>query len=199
MLKVDNINDVKKLLKGEHISQTSVQTGYTGEPEEHVSRKVGDRWFDEDGNEWEQKEGYKMKLGKEWQQDLHQYLHTFPNCPKETCTCTLPKKVDEKMKGIHGMCLDCVVSLEHTLRITGKWHEYEREKMKQNGLAWLAEAQKDKDMIAEVLSKAEFVNEFGDVEKWDTGKSKEELLEKIENEFQKFREDFIQKLENYGA
>jgi hypothetical protein len=54
-------------------------------------------------------------------------------------------------------------------------------------------------MIAEVLSKAEFVNEFGDVEKWDTGKSKEELLEKIENEFQKFREDFIQKLENYGA
>jgi hypothetical protein len=42
------------------------------------------------------------------------------------------------------------------------------------------------------------VNSFGDVEKWDVGKTKEELLQKIEDEFQKFREDFISKLEEIG-
>jgi hypothetical protein len=110
----------------------------------------------------------------------------------------MPKNVDNKMKALHGMCLDCVTEMEHKIRIEGRWDEYEREKMKLNAMAWLAEAEKDKNVIAEELSRTEFVNSFGDVEKWDTGKTKEELLQKIEDEFQKFREDFIQKLENYG-
>ena len=100
------------------------------------------------------------------------------------------------MRVIHGMCFDCVIEMEHKLRIQGKYAEYEREKMKQNALAWLKEAERDKNLIAEELSKAEFVNSFGDVEKWDVNTTKEELLRKIEEEFQKFREDFIQKLEN---
>ena len=62
-----------------------------------------------------------MKLGKVWQQELHQYLNEFPNCPKETCTCGMPKRLDEKMRKIHGMCFDCVVSMEHKIRIEGKW------------------------------------------------------------------------------
>ena len=196
-VKIDSIKDVEKLLHGTHESQTSVQVGYNGEIEEKISRKVGDRWKDSDGNEWEQKEGYSIKLGKEWQQELHQYLNTFPNCQKEVCTCTMPKRLDEKMKAIHGMCFDCVVDMEHKIRLAGKWDEYEKEKLKQNALAWLAEAERDKNLVAEELAKVQFVNSFGDVEKWDTSKTKEELLTKIDEEFQRFREDFIQKLENY--
>lgn len=193
------MDDVKQLLKGEHVSQTSVQVGYNGEVEEKITRKVGDRWKDADGNEWEQKEGYSIKLGKEWQQELHTYLNSFPNCPKETCTCTLPKRMDEKMKKIHGMCFDCVIDMEHKIRLEGKWDEYEKQKMKENALAWLEEAERDKNLIAEELSKLEFANSFGDSEKWNTGVTKEEILQKIEDEFQKFREDFIKKLENDGA
>ena len=197
MVKIDSVQDVKELLKGNHASQNVIQVGYDGEVEEKITRKIGDRWMDSDGNEWEQKEGYSIKLGKDWQQELHGYLTTFPNCRKETCTCTLPKRIDDKMRMIHGMCLDCVTEMEHKIRLEGKWDEYEQSKMKENALAWLAEAEKDKNLIAEELSKAEFVNSFGDVEKWDTNKTKEELLTKIEDEFQKFREDFIQKLEKY--
>lgn len=193
------MDDVKQLLKGEHVSQTSVQVGYNGEVEEKITRKVGDTWTDSDGNEWEQKEGYSIKLGKEWQQELHTYLNSFPNCPKETCTCTLPKRMDDKMKKLHGMCFDCVIDMEHKIRLEGKWDEYERNKMKENALAWLEEAERDKNLIAEELSKLEFANSFGDSEKWDTGVTKEEILQKIEDEFQKFREDFIKKLENDGA
>jgi hypothetical protein len=103
------------------------------------------------------------------------------------------------MKSIHGMCFDCVVEMEHKIRLEGRWDEYERQKVKENALAWLAEAERDKNAIAEELSKVEFANSFGDVEKWNTGTTKEELLKKIEEEFQKFKEDFIQKLENGSA
>ena len=199
MVKIDSIDDVKKLLNNQHESQNNIQVGYNGEIVDTPIRKVGDRWTDSDGNEWEQKEGYSMKLGKEWQQELHSYLNSFPKCPKETCTCTMPKQMDQKMKSIHGMCFDCVVEMEHKIRLEGRWDEYERQKVKENALAWLAEAERDKNAIAEELSKVEFANSFGDVEKWNTGTTKEELLKKIEEEFQKFKEDFIQKLENGSA
>jgi ribosomal protein L9 len=86
--------------------------------------------------------------------------------------------------------------MEHKIRLEDKWDEYEREKMKENALSWLAEAEKDKNLIAEELSKVEFANSFGDSEKWSSGITKEQILQKIEEEFQKFRQDFIQKLEN---
>lgn len=195
-IKIDSIKDVKDLLSGNHESQNTIQIGFNGQVEEHISRAIGDRWFDSDGNEWEQKDGYKMKLGKEWQQELHQYLNTFPNCQKEVCTCTMPKRLDDKMKAIHGMCFDCVVQMEHKIRLEGKWDEYEREKVKQNAIAWLTEAERDKNLVAEELSKVEFANSFGDSEKWSSGITKEQILEKIEDEFEKFKTDFIQKLEN---
>jgi hypothetical protein len=194
-IKIDSIKDVKNLLAGTHQSQNKIQIGYNGEILETPIRNVGDRWTDEDGNDWEQKDGYSIKLGKEWQRELHTYLNEFPNCQKEVCDCAFPKRLDEKMKAIHGMCFDCVVKMEHKIRIENRWEEYEKEKMKQNALAWLEEAQRDKDLIAEELSKLSFVNGFGDVEKWDTGKTKEELLQKIEEEFEKFRQDFIAKLD----
>jgi hypothetical protein len=195
-IKIESLDDVKKLLAGEHDSQNKVTVGYTEEDKEsNVSRKIGDKWFDSDGNEWEQRNGYTIKLGKVWQQELHEYLNSFPNCPKETCTCGIPKKLDQKMKRIHGMCFDCVIDMEHKIRLEGKWDEYEKIKVKQNALAWLKEAEKDKDMIASELSRMEFTNDFGDNEKWKTPLNKEELLKKIENEFEEFRNNFIKKLE----
>lgn len=198
-IKIDSLQDVKKLLAGEHDSQNKVQVGYNATNKEDTEiRQVGDKWFDDDGNEWEQKNGYKVKLGKVWQQELHEYLTTFNNCPKETCTCGMPKRLDEKMRRIHGMCFDCVVDMEHKIRLEGKWDEYENRKVKENAIAWLEEAEKDKNLIADELSRLEFSNDFGDIEKWKTSINKEELLEKIEKEFEEFKKNFIEKLENEG-
>lgn len=198
-IKIDSLQDVKKLLAGEHDSQQKVQVGYNATNKEDTEiRQVGDKWFDADGNEWEQKNGYKVKLGKVWQQELHKYLNTFTNCPKETCTCGMPKRLDEKMRRIHGMCFDCVVDMEHKIRLEGKWDEYENRKVKENAIAWLEEAEKDKNLIADELSRMEFSNDFGDIEKWKTSINKDELLEKIEKEFEEFKKNFIEKLENEG-
>jgi hypothetical protein len=197
MIKIDGVDDIKKLLHGEHSEQQRVTVGFIPDTEKQTeSRNIGDRWFDADGNEWEQKEGYTVKLGKEWQQELQTYLKSFPNCRKEKCTCSMPKRLDEKMRRIHGMCFDCVIDMEHKIRLQGKWDEYEKMKIKENALAWLKEAEKDKDAIAEELSKLDFANEFGDSEKWTVNISKEDLLKKIEAEFEEFKRDFIDKLDN---
>jgi hypothetical protein len=195
-IKIDSVEDVKKLLHGEHESQSKVQVGFVADKkEDEVNREIGEKWFDSDGNEWEQKKGYKVKLGKVWQQELHEYLNSFPNCPKETCNCGIPKRLDDKMRKIHGMCFDCVIDMEHKIRLEGKWKEYEKTKMKENAMAWLKEAERDKNLIVDELSRLEFTNDFGDIEKWDTKVNKEELLKKIEDEFQTFKKDFIEKLE----
>jgi len=195
MIKIDGIKDVEKLMRGEHESQTRIQVSVPSEAKDTTIRNVGDRWTDEDGNEWEQKEGYKLKLGKDWQQELHQHLRAFPNCQKQECTCTFPNKLDEKMKALKGLCFDCVITMEHRIKLAGKWDEYENGLLKENALSWLREAETDKVRIAEELSKVEFVNEFGDVEKWDAAKTKEELLQKIDNEFEEFKNNFIKAID----
>lgn len=194
-VKINSVKDVEKLLQGTHESQNTIQVGFEGEIQEKVTRKIGDKWTDSDGNEWEQKDGYIIKLGKEWQQELYSYLTTFNKCPKETCTCTMPKRLDEKMRIIHGMCFDCVVDMEHKIKLEGKWEEYEKSKVKENALAWLKEAERDKNLVAEELSKIEFANGFGDLEKWTGGMSKEQFLQKIEEEFEQFKKEFIEQLE----
>ena len=193
-----NIESLKEMLEGRHVSQNKIQVGYTPETD-HSVRILGEKWTDADGNEWERRDGYSVKLGKEWQQELHSYLNGFKNCPKEQCTCTLPKKLDKKMNTIHGMCFDCVIDMEHKLKIEGKYKDYEKDKMKQNAIAWVAQAEKDKDYIIEELirSKFEFVNSNGLVEKWVSDVNVDELKEKIETEFQKFKEETLLKLEEF--
>ena len=191
MSKLQNIKAVKEMIAGNHRTQTKNSVSF-GEQKEFIKREVGDQWTDDEGNIWEQKKGYKVKLGK--LSELREDLKTFPNC-KEGCQSYLsPSRNDLKMKAIHGMCFDCVVEMEHQLKIDGKYEEYERRKMLDNGKAWLKQAELEKDAL-KVAIKARYINEDGSVEEWD-GMSWEEMEEKIENEFQIFRENFIQKLEN---
>jgi hypothetical protein len=83
--------------------------------------------------------------------------------------------------------------MEHQMKIDGTYGEYERKKKLENAKAWLTQAELEKDTI-KLAMKARFVNEDGSLEDWDGG-SWEEIEEKIETEFQNFKETFIQKLE----
>jgi len=190
MAKLKNIKAVKEMIAGNHRTQTKNTVGFD-EQKEFVKREVGEQWTDDDGNTWEQKKGYKVKLGK--LSELRDSLKDFPNC-KEGCTSHMnPTRNDLRMKVIHGMCLDCVVEMEHSLKMEGKYEEYERSKILENAKAWLKQAELEKDTI-KLAMQARFVNEDGSLEEWD-GMSWSEMEEKIENEFRTFRENFIQKLE----
>ena len=190
MAKLQNIKAVKEMIAGNHRTQTKNTVAFNDE-KQFIKREVGEQWTDDDGNTWEQKKGYKIKLGK--LSELRNQINTFPKCQKEVCTCMNPNRNDLKMKAIHGMCFDCVIDMEHQLKIEGKYEEYERQKILDNGKAWLKQAELEKEAL-KVAIKARYINEDGSVEEWD-GVSWEEMEEKIENEFRIFRENFIQKLE----
>ena len=188
--KLKNVKAVREMIAGTHKTQTKTNVSF-GEKKTFVKREVGDRWTDDDGTLWEQKKGYKVKLGK--LSELRQNLNKFPNCKKEICTCTNPKRNDIKMKTIHGMCFDCVIEMEHKLKIEGKYEEYEREKVFANMKSWLKGAEVEKEALKTAL-KAKFVNEDGSIEEWNE-MSWDEVEKKIDNEFRLFKENYLKKWE----
>ena len=188
--KLKNVKAVREMIAGTHKTQTKTNVSF-GEKKTFVKREVGDRWTDDDGTLWEQKKGYKVKLGK--LSELRQNLNKFPNCKKEICTCTSPKRNDIYMKGIHGMCFDCVIEMEHKLKIEGKYEEYEREKILANMKSWLKGAEVEKEALKTAL-KAKFVNEDGSIEEWNE-MSWDEVEKKIDNEFRLFKENYLKKWE----
>ena len=97
------------------------------------------------------------------------------------------------MKTIHGMCFDCVIDMEHKLKLEGNFKEYEKNKMLANMKSWFKQAEIEKEALKAGL-KAKFVNEDGSFEEWN-GMSWDEI-EKIENEFRIFKENYIQKVES---
>ena len=189
--KLKNVKAVKEMLDGEHKTQTKKTVSFADKVIER--REVGETWTDDKGQKWEQRNGYKVKVGK--LSKLREELKSFPNCNKETCTCIEPGQADLKMKAIHGMCLNCVVEMEHKLKLNGEYKEYERKKMLANAEAWLKQAELEKEVLKTTL-KASFVNEDGSIEKWKEGMTEDELMEKIDKEFETFRENFIGKLKN---
>ena len=85
--------------------------------------------------------------------------------------------------------------MEYDLKQKGEYEEYERKKMLANAEAWLKQAEVEKEVLKTTL-KASFVNEDGSIEEWAEGMSEDELVSKIDNDFEKFRTDFIGKLKN---
>ena len=186
--KLKNIKAVNEMLLGEHKTQTKKTISFEGK--KFVKKEVGETWIDDDGQSWEQKNGYRVKVGKFAK--LREDLKAFPNCNKETCTCIEPSQADLKMKAYHGMCLDCVVEMEHDLKLKGEYDEYERTKLLNNAESWLKEAEVEKEVLKSTI-KASFINEDGSIEEWD-GLSEEEIVSKIDDGFEEFKTNFIDKL-----
>lgn len=186
--KLKNIKAVNEMLLGEHKTQTKKSISFEGK--KFVKKELGETWVDDDGQSWEQKNGYKVKVGKFAK--LREDLKAFPNCNKETCTCIEPSQADLKMKAYHGMCLDCVVEMEHDLKLKGEYDEYERTKLLNNAESWLKEAEVEKEVLKSTI-KASFINEDGSIEEWD-GLSEEEIVSKIDDGFEEFKTNFIDKL-----
>jgi hypothetical protein len=188
--KLKNIKAVSEMLEGKHKTQTKKTIAFDGK--EVVRREVGELWTDTKGQEWEQRKGYKVKVGK--LAKLREELKGFPNCRKDVCTCIDAGQADLKMKAYHGMCLDCVVEMEHDLKLKGEYDEYERTKLLNNAEAWLKEAEVEKEVLKSTI-KASFINEDGSIEEWD-GLSEDEMVTKIDEGFKTFKTNFIDKLKN---
>ena len=208
--KLQNIKAVQQMLDGTHKFQTKKTVGFSdadSTAKRNERHEIGDVWEEADPISGviyviEQRDGFRIRKSKNTDvlQSVRDEIRSFPNCRKETCTCIQQNgklhPLDEKMRKIHGMCFDCTIEMEHELKKEGKYEEYERKRVYDNAIAWLQSAERDVELLKQTYTTAiDFVsNTDGATETWSAKMTAEEFQEKIQSQFDKFKEDFLKKL-----
>ena len=99
-----NLQNVQDMLDGNF--QRKIQVGFGDKAEEH--RKVGDRWTDSDGVEWEQKNGYRTKISGV---NVGMFSKVCKNCEKP---CTSQMDIDTYNRMTR--CYYCQIDFEARLK-----------------------------------------------------------------------------------
>ena len=114
-----NLEKVQSYLDGTH--QGKIQSGFI--PEDiHGGRKVGDKWADSDGVEWEQRDGYRSKISKV---NVGMFSKECKDCEK---LCT--KSFDVDTYNRMSRCYKCQTTFELDLKYESK------NRIGQNGNKW---------------------------------------------------------------
>ena len=112
-----NLQRVQDMVDGNYKSK--IQVGYGDQEIEH--REVGDIWTDSDGDKWEQKKGYKMKISK-----VRKGIADKCN----SCESYIFKAWDKDTYKADGRCYHCQLNYEMDLEFDSKlrWFAYRRLK-----------------------------------------------------------------------
>ena len=115
-----NIQKVQDMLDGNY--KNKIQVG-VGDQEVEETRKVGDKWTDSDGNEWEQKDGYRTKNTSNIKH--HSWDNKCSGCEK-----LILKKWDKDTYKADGRCYHCQLNYELDLQFDKpiRWWAYRRLK-----------------------------------------------------------------------
>jgi len=200
--KLQNVKAVQQMLDGTHKFQTKKTVGFSDAKNKAEHCEIGDTWEETDtyGNVYivEQRDGFRIRKTKNSDlfQSVRDELQAFPNCRKETCTCIGTHQLDQKMRKIHGMCFDCVIEMEHELKKAGKYEKYEQDKIRENALAWLRDAERDVEMLKQAYTQVQQIvaNSDGHVEHWSAKMTAEEFENTIQKQFEEFKINFLEKL-----
>ena len=100
-----NLARVQSMLDGDF--NRKIQSGYT--PDSTGKREIGDTWTDVDGVKWEQRKGYKVKVGNTPSVGVFKY-----QCKDCNLRCTKSFDVDTYKR--MGRCYYCQISFEEHLK-----------------------------------------------------------------------------------
>ena len=106
-----NLQRVQDMLDDKY--DKKIQSGYTVVEETH---KVGDKWFDSDGREWEQKNGYRTNITKLASRGIVD--HRCSECEKY-----IIKPWDKEIFKFNDRCYYCQINFEAELKGTGKFDD----------------------------------------------------------------------------
>jgi hypothetical protein len=165
-----DVERLRNLMQGKYGEKTRSSVGFT-KAEEFYNE--GDIW-ELDGRTWTIKDGIKQNITK---LDKAKKAHNMPLfCPN--CKKVMKKRNDKPFYNIHKKCFDCVIDMEHELKKSGKWEEYEKN-IKNNEIDNRIKDFKiwAKEHINE--SNNSFISEDGDVEKWVGNLNKEKVEQYI--------------------
>lgn len=202
MSKLKNLAAIRKMIDGSHKSQTRKTFGFDA-PSTQIDRKIGDVWTETDPKtgiiwRWTQRDGYKIKERDnltDAAKDIKKYLKIFPNCPKETCTCTNPNRIDEIFKKKNGMCEDCTIVYETQLKITVKFNDYANKKMLTNAESFFEISDKEVEELKNSLKNPmQYVqNADGSIETWNL-ENPSYLIDQIDNQYNNYKKIIKEKL-----
>ena len=182
-----DVERMRNLIKGKSGESSELQVGYTKSQEQH---KEGDIW-EEKGKKWTIKDGIKQTYTKLDEVKKAAILPLF--CP--SCGGIMKKRNDTKMYNIHKMCFDCVVKMEHKLKIEGKYEQYERDMLANNAEDYINNLE---SYLLEALNSSndQFISERGEVERWKGGLDKERVTEELKEFFNEHKEDIKEYKQN---
>ena len=103
-----NLAKVQSMLDGTYGGK--IQSGYS--PTEEI-RKVGDKWTDSEGYEWEQKEGFRVKNSV--MPAVGMFNHQCKDCGKN-CSPKTAKPWDRDTWKADGRCYHCQMNYELDLK-----------------------------------------------------------------------------------
>jgi hypothetical protein len=174
-----NIDIVRDYLAGE---RPYIKVGYTGDINKYIIRKVGERWTDSSGKEWEQKEYGPSAVTK--------VTDIIREEMEEKCECCgreirWGSRQDRKMFYRTKKCLDCTVDEETQLRLKGQFKLYETKKLIENELSYLNDIRvklKESKEYLETHDVLQFPNGNGQMETW-SNEARDELLEGVKKDF----------------
>jgi hypothetical protein len=141
-----NMQKVQDMLDGNYKSK--IQVGYSSQDEK---KEVGDKWTDSDGNEWEQKDGYRTK-------NTSNIAHHSWDMKCSGCKKLIVKAWDKDTHKADGRCYHCQIDFEAELK-TGKplrWFAYRRLKDLINMVA----LEKDMEQWVEAITEERKKNPF---------------------------------------
>ena len=116
-----NLQKVKDMLDGTYGGK--IQSGFIPE-DVHANKKIGEKWTDSDGVEWEQKDGYRSKVSRMANVGLGD------TCSMEDCKKLIIKKWDKDTYKADGRCYHCQLNFELDLQYDKpiRWFAYRRLK-----------------------------------------------------------------------
>ena len=119
-----NLRKVQDMLDGNY--QTKIQVGYGDQEVER--HEVGDKWTDVDGIEWEQKNGYRIRINNKMA-NVGIFKGTCKDCDKG-----ILKSWDKDTHKADGRCYHCQLNYELDLQFDKpiRWFAYRRLKDFQN-------------------------------------------------------------------
>jgi hypothetical protein len=168
---------------------------FAGVEEANVTRKVGDRWTDTNGDMWEQKEFGKMKVSdlSDTMQEVRQYLNKLNTCKHPECKTVKIGRVDKKLISKTGYCTKCLAIKEFQIKNDGLWEAYETYKITSNMIGYgLDVVAKFKQAHSDAKQEYEIVGEDGKIEMWRMEKDIDELKAEILADIEKYESEIEQ-------
>ena len=141
-----NIQKAQDMLDGNY--KNKIQVGYSSQDGHH---KVGDKWTDSEGYEWEQKEGFKVKSGGSMA-SVGMFNHQCKDCGKN-CSPKTAKPWDRDVFKADGRCYYCQMDYEVDLKADKpiRWFAYRRlkdlrnmESLEKDMIQWVDEITKQR-------------------------------------------------------